>query len=144
MWKIKEIAFFLEKSAEKFCRFKKNQYLCTRNREKNISFADIGIWCNGNTTDSGPVIPGSSPGIPTIKKFYFKFGIWCNGNTTDSGPVIPGSSPGIPTHMVRHLSVMKGVFFVYRNSVLWSIHNNNPQSFRPGGIVFISSRHQQP
>ena len=63
----------------------------------NISFADIGIWCNGNTTDSGPVIPGSSPGIPTIKKFYFKFGIWCNGNTTDSGPVIPGSSPGIPT-----------------------------------------------
>ena len=110
MWKIKEIAFFLEKSAEKFCRFKKNLYLCTRNREKNISFADIGIWCNGNTTDSGPVIPGSSPGIPT--------------------------------HMVRHLSVMKGVFFVYRNSVLWSIHNNNPQSFRPGGIVFISSRHQ--
>ena len=98
----------------------------------NISFADIGIWCNGNTTDSGPVIPGSSPGIPTIKKFYFKFGIWCNGNTTDSGPVIPGSSPGIPTHMVRHLSVMKGVFFVYRNSVLWSIHSNKPQGFRPG------------
>ena len=25
----------------------------------------IGIWCNGNTTDSGPVIPGSNPGIPT-------------------------------------------------------------------------------
>ena len=25
----------------------------------------IGIWCNGNTTDSGPVFPGSSPGIPT-------------------------------------------------------------------------------
>ena len=107
----------------------------------NISFADIGIWCNGNTTDSGPVIPGSSPGIPTIKKFYFKFGIWCNGNTTDSGPVIPGSSPGIPTHTVRHLSVMKGVFFVYRNSVLWSIHNDKPQSFRPGVycIYFFSA-----
>jgi len=43
--------------------------------------------------------------------------------------------------MVRHLSVMKGVFFVYRNSVLWSIHNNNPQSFRPGGycIYFFSA-----
>ena len=26
---------------------------------------DIGIWCNGNTTDSGPVILGSSPSIPT-------------------------------------------------------------------------------
>ncbi len=24
-----------------------------------------GVWCNGNTTDSGPVIPGSSPGTPT-------------------------------------------------------------------------------
>ena len=28
---------------------------------------DIGIWCNGNTTDSGPVIPGSNPGSPTKK-----------------------------------------------------------------------------
>ena len=26
----------------------------------------IGLWCNGNTTDSGPVIPGSNPGSPTI------------------------------------------------------------------------------
>ena len=25
----------------------------------------IGIWCNGNTTDSGPVFPGSNPGSPT-------------------------------------------------------------------------------
>ena len=25
----------------------------------------IGVWCNGNTTDSGPVFPGSSPGTPT-------------------------------------------------------------------------------
>ncbi len=25
----------------------------------------IGIWCNGNTADSGPAFPGSSPGIPT-------------------------------------------------------------------------------
>ena len=25
----------------------------------------IGIWCNANTTDSGPVIPGSNPGSPT-------------------------------------------------------------------------------
>ena len=27
-----------------------------------------GIWCNGNTTDSGPVIPGSNPGIPTLRE----------------------------------------------------------------------------
>lgn len=65
MWKIKEIALFLEKSAEKFCRFKKTSTFALAIEKKNISFADIGIWCNGNTTDSGPVIPGSSPGIPT-------------------------------------------------------------------------------
>ena len=27
----------------------------------------IGLWCNGNTTDSGPVILGSNPGSPTQK-----------------------------------------------------------------------------
>lgn len=34
-------------------------------RKQNDCRHKIGIWCNGNTTDSGPVIPGSSPGIPT-------------------------------------------------------------------------------
>ena len=29
----------------------------------NVLF--IGVWCNGNTTDSGPVILGSSPSTPT-------------------------------------------------------------------------------
>ena len=28
----------------------------------------IGVWCNGNTTDSGPVILGSSPSTPTAEK----------------------------------------------------------------------------
>ena len=28
----------------------------------------IGIWCNGNTADSGPAFPGSNPGIPTKQK----------------------------------------------------------------------------
>ena len=37
-----------------------------------------GIWCNGNTTDSGPVIPGSSPGIPTAlkSKLIFQIGFF--------------------------------------------------------------------
>ena len=26
-----------------------------------------GLWCNGNTTDSGPVFLGSNPGSPTKK-----------------------------------------------------------------------------
>lgn len=29
---------------------------------------NIGIWCNGNTADSGPAFPGSNPGIPTQEK----------------------------------------------------------------------------
>ena len=36
-----------------------------------------GIWCNGNTTDSGPVIPGSSPGIPTKSIFLFRKMLFC-------------------------------------------------------------------
>ena len=28
----------------------------------------IGLWCNGNTADSGPAFPGSSPGSPTEKR----------------------------------------------------------------------------
>ncbi len=35
----------------------------------------IGLWCNGNTTDSGPVIPSSNLGSPTksrdIKSWLF-------------------------------------------------------------------------
>ena len=26
----------------------------------------IGLWCNGNTTDSGPVFLGSNPSSPTL------------------------------------------------------------------------------
>ena len=36
--------------------------------EKSCTFAShlsIGLWCNGNTADSGPAFPGSSPGSPT-------------------------------------------------------------------------------
>ena len=29
---------------------------------------NIGVWCNGNTADSGPAFPGSSPGTPTQEK----------------------------------------------------------------------------
>ncbi len=33
-------------------------------RASRTSFL-IGVWCNGNTADSGPAFPGSSPGTPT-------------------------------------------------------------------------------
>ena len=29
---------------------------------------NIVLWCNGSTTDSGPVCPGSNPGRTTEKK----------------------------------------------------------------------------
>ena len=38
---------------------------------------NIGIWCNGNTTDSGPVIPGSNPGIPTNSIFLLERCFFC-------------------------------------------------------------------
>ncbi len=45
-------------------------YFCMRLMGDKIpTNTDIGIWCNGNTTDSGPVIPGSSPGIPTKGRY---------------------------------------------------------------------------
>ena len=31
----------------------------------------FGLWCNGNTTDSGPVFLGSSPSSPTKKEERF-------------------------------------------------------------------------
>ena len=34
----------------------------------------IGLWCNGNTADSGPAFPGSSPGSPTEKRDSSKDG----------------------------------------------------------------------
>ena len=39
-------------------------YICTANKERLI-----GLWCNGNTTDSGPVILGSNPSSPTGEVF---------------------------------------------------------------------------
>jgi hypothetical protein len=61
-------------------QLKKERAKCMPNAEqiKKITFSlqfnwkvlilhlkSIGIWCNGNTADSGPAFPGSSPGIPT-------------------------------------------------------------------------------
>ena len=42
--------------------------------KKSCTFAthlSLGLWCNGNTADSGPAFPGSSPGSPTKQKPMF-------------------------------------------------------------------------
>ncbi len=42
----------------KNCGYTKKLYLCTAFEQCT------GLWCNGNTADSGPAFPGSSPGSP--------------------------------------------------------------------------------
>ena len=63
----------IKKIGQNYCRYEKKQYFC----------AAIGLWCNGNTTDSGPVIHGSSPCNPTKKAdvnrpfCFFTPLLWC-------------------------------------------------------------------
>ena len=65
----KKNAVCLQKSKRETLPFSKFAVPLQRKREIRISCAKhLGIWCNGNTTDSGPVILGSSPSIPTIRK----------------------------------------------------------------------------
>ncbi len=69
--------FFLRKKSPKpFVSFKKSTTFASQFREGG-TFPDIverklGYGVIGNTTDSGPVIPGSSPGIPTSRKRAFE------------------------------------------------------------------------
>ena len=77
--KLVKIGYFGKKIPKKFWCLRKKYYLCTRNRGRCPLANDIGVWCNGNTTDSGPVILGSSPSTPTLKSqdlVYKGFGIF--------------------------------------------------------------------
>lgn len=40
-------------------------YFCALMKGASLHHKFIGRWCNGNTTDSGPVIEGSNPSRPT-------------------------------------------------------------------------------
>ena len=63
----KENAIFLKKKWRNiWCELKK-LYLCIVKQKMTHTRFSFGLWCNGNTTDSGPVFPGSSPGSPTTK-----------------------------------------------------------------------------
>ena len=62
--------FFLEKkSAKPFVSFQKSATFASHFRKRGtfprLAERKLGYGVIGNTTDSGPVIPGSSPGIPT-------------------------------------------------------------------------------
>ena len=66
-----------KKNGKRFGGFGKRQYLCTRNKAISRKHRNIGIWCNGNTADSGPAFPGSSPGIPTQKSAIIQVALFC-------------------------------------------------------------------
>ena len=57
----------IRKKSFKNLWIKKKAVSLQRQNQNGCFDRKIGIWCNGNTTDSGPVFPGSNPGIPTDK-----------------------------------------------------------------------------
>ena len=47
------------------CMFQKCCTFAPSNKKDDNRSFDFGLWCNGNTTDSGPVFLGSNPSSPT-------------------------------------------------------------------------------
>ena len=56
---------FYKKVGKKFASSQKSRTFASAKRECFRMQYGIGVWCNGNTADSGPAFPGSSPGTPT-------------------------------------------------------------------------------
>ena len=59
-----EVFIFFRKK-EKFSAKKTQNRLQKKRKAVPLHPKSIGLWCNGNTADSGPAFPGSSPGSPT-------------------------------------------------------------------------------
>ncbi len=57
--------FLRRKKCPKALYVPKMLYLCTVKQKDDNRSLDFGLWCNGNTTDSGPVFLGSNPSSPT-------------------------------------------------------------------------------
>ena len=61
-----------------FFKQKKSKIVCfTKKRCTFASQLSIGLWCNGNTADSGPAFPGSNPGSPTEKEVLISESLFC-------------------------------------------------------------------
>ncbi len=79
-----------------FCDKKSSKNICIT--KKCCTFASqlsIGLWCNGNTADSGPAFPGSSPGSPTQVKTteYFSRLYFCHFASTHPYTLFRSHSP---------------------------------------------------
>ena len=94
---------------------------------------DIGIWCNGNTTDSGPVIPGSNPGIPTKSIFLLERCFFVLGSFVDE------SFPSRPS--IFGATFSKGsVFFLsytYKKAEVLGLHFGCSFLLFSASIAFI-------
>ena len=51
-----------------FANFEKVYTFASANKRVG-DLLNIVLWCNGSTTDSGPVCPGSNPGRTTFKVY---------------------------------------------------------------------------
>ena len=88
----------------------------------------IGLWCNGNTTDSGPVIPGSNPGIPTKSIFLLERCFFVLGSFVDE------SFPSRPS--IFGTTFSKGFFLSYT-------YKKKPKCLGcTSAVLFICSRHR--
>ena len=63
--KQEKFAFFYKKVPKNFGSSGICSTFAPAIRNKSVLKTKFGVWCNGNTADSGPAFPGSSPGTPT-------------------------------------------------------------------------------
>ena len=75
--KPEKFAFFYKKMPKNFASFRKSCTFAPAKRNKSVLKAKFGVWCNGNTADSGPAFPGSSPGTPTQTRLPFRKPFLC-------------------------------------------------------------------
>ncbi len=61
--------YFYKKQTKSLADITKNRTFAPVFKENILKIHPIGVWCNGNTADSGPAFPGSSPGTPTKTTF---------------------------------------------------------------------------
>ena len=92
---------------------------------------DIGIWCNGNTTDSGPVIPGSNPGIPTKSIFLLERCFFVLGSFVDE------SFPSRPSIFGTTFSKGSVVFSSIKKAEVLGLHSGCSFYLFSASIAFI-------
>ena len=107
---------------------------------------DIGVWCNGNTTDSGPVFPGSSPGTPTeaafqgnLRRFLFSRCLSTKGSQRAKRDFKRTRIALIKRSIINRLNTIKqsartfvpSEFFVFKSLIRTRISEYNEARFIP-------------